>query len=141
MADPLSLAASIIAVVTVAAQTSKAIAKLRVLNELPSRLQALKNEVTDLEVVLHQIHLLIEERKIMSDTDQASLAHLLERARVKLLELSTVIDRISRSCIGRGKLVNRAASWWKEKSRIQILQDDIRVVKGNLNIILGASNS
>lgn len=141
MADPLSLAASVIAVATVAAQTSKAIASLRVLNELPSRLQALKNEVTDLEVVLHHIHSLIEERTTMPGADQASLAHLLERVRVKLSELSTVIDRISKSCVGRGKLVNRAASWWKEKPRIQILQDDIRVVKGDLNILLGASNS
>ncbi|KAL8792114.1 MAG: hypothetical protein Q9195_005289 [Heterodermia aff. obscurata] len=141
MADPLSLAASIITVATVAAQTSKAIAKLRVLNELPGRLQALKNEITDLEVVLHHIHSLVEERKVMPGADQTSLANLLERANLKLLELATVIDRIGKSCVGGGKLVNRAASWWKEKPRVQALQDDIREVKGNLNILLGASNS
>ena len=85
---------------------------MRVLNELPGRLRALKNEVTDLEVVLHHIHSLIEERTTMPGADQASLAYLLERARVKLSELSTVIDRIGKSCVGRGKLVNMAASWW-----------------------------
>ena len=141
MADPLSLAASVIAVATVAAQISKAITKLRVFNELPGRLQALKNEITDLEVVLHHMHSLVEERKVMPRADQASLVSLLERANLKLRELATVIDRIGVSCVGGGKLVNRAASWWKEKPRVQALQDDIREVKGNLNILLGASNS
>ncbi|CAI7587887.1 unnamed protein product [Penicillium glandicola] len=35
----------------------------------------------------------------------------------------------------------RAHAWRKEQGRLQVLQDDIRTVKANLNVMLGASNS
>ena len=54
--DPLSAAASVIAVATVAAQTCEAFSKLSGLHKaIPGRLHVLKNKVVDIELVLHQV--------------------------------------------------------------------------------------
>lgn len=142
MADPLSLVASIIAVATVAAQISQAISNLRGLGKVPDQLYALKNEVTDLEIVLRQIGDSIEQRDVIQGTDSGSLREVLQRAKEKLAELAKVLGSIADACIGgKTKIVNRAVVWWKEKGHLQALQDDICTVKATLNLMLGASHS
>lgn len=60
--DPLSAAASVIAIATVAGQVGKAFAELRKdCSELPGRLHALSNEITDIEFVLHQVAAVLQE--------------------------------------------------------------------------------
>jgi enamine deaminase RidA (YjgF/YER057c/UK114 family) len=61
--DPISVTASVIAVATLAAQIAAALSDLRTLcKQLPGRLHALSNEVSDVEVVLIQVAKVIEER-------------------------------------------------------------------------------
>ncbi|KAJ5937294.1 hypothetical protein N7454_004949 [Penicillium verhagenii] len=139
---PLSLVASIIAVATVAAQISEAISNLRGLGKLPDQLYALKNEVTDLGIVLRQIGDSIEQSDAIQGTDSGSLREVLQRAKEKLAELAKVLGSIADACIGgKTKIVNRAVVWWKEKGHLQALQDDICTVKATLNLMLGASHS
>ena len=140
MAEPLSLAASIIAVATVAAQITSTISKLRVLCELPGRLHALSNEVTDLQVVLRHVSSVIDGTA-QPDDQKEIILRLLQQAKSKLEELNVIIQRLTVSCAGGGKFVVRAATWWKEKPRLQALQEDLHGVKASLNIILGVSHS
>ena len=68
MADPLSLVASMIAIATAAAQISKAISRLRNFGEVPIRVYAIKNEVSDLEGVLRHVEHAPEQNSLASDS-------------------------------------------------------------------------
>ncbi len=139
--DPLSIAASVIAVATVAAQIGSAFAELRKhCVELPGRLHALNNEVADIEVVLYQVAAVIENRSSLTDSDQTAIPQLLKQARTKLSDLTDIIQRLTATC-DRKKLILRASAWRKEQPKLQALQEDIKTVKCSLNIMLGASNS
>ncbi|KAI4187971.1 MAG: hypothetical protein LQ346_005403 [Caloplaca aetnensis] len=142
--DPLSVTASVIAVAGLAAATGRAFQELRALcKTLPGKLHALSNEVVDIELVLRQVATVFEER----GNDPVFQAHvtnvpkLLESADSKLEELSFIIQTFSGSCRGSKAPLYGAYTWRKNQPRLQGLQEDIRSIKCNLNIILGASNS
>ena len=142
--DPLSLAASVIAVATVAAQTGKALSKLRGLQRaIPGRLHALNNEVVDIEAVLHQVAVVIREREGLParEREHGDLEHLLKQAKIRLLELRTIVERLCESCAARKGNALRGLLWHKEHERLQILQSQINSVKCSLNLILGTSHS
>ena len=130
-----------LAIATVAAQVGAAFAELRKdCTELPGRLHALKNEVADVEFVLHQVAAVLKERNCLSDTDKASIPTLLSQADVKLKDLEVILDRFKGSCTTR-RVLSRASVWRKWQPKLQALQIDIRAVKCSLNVLLGASNS
>jgi hypothetical protein len=54
MTDPLSVSVSVVALIGAAHKISSAISYLRKIGHVPIRVYVLKNEVTDLEVVLKQ---------------------------------------------------------------------------------------
>ena len=140
--DPLSITAGILAIATAAAQISKAISRLRAFGEVPGRVYALKNEVTDLEVVLRQLLHNLDQKSLGPDTDYKELAQLLERTKSRLSELAKALERVAIACTaGNEKVIRRTAIWWKEKALFQTLQDDIRGVKTSLSLMLGASTS
>ena len=142
MADPLSLAASIIAIATAAAQISRAISSLRHLGELPQRVYALKNEVSDLEAVLLQISHALEQQTLTANNEHGSLAHILIRTKAHLTDLGKALDRVANACKGsRIKIIAKSAIWAREKTLFQGFQEDIRSVKATLNLMLGAANS
>lgn len=140
--DPLSLSASVIAIATLAAQTCSALSNLRSLCEnLPGRLHAVNNEVADLNLVLFQVSLLVQDRASLPETKASAIPHLLKQANIKLVEIKDIVLKLTVAC-GTSRLpIFRAHAWRTEQSRLQTLQDDVRAVKANLNIMLGASNS
>ncbi|EER25757.1 ankyrin repeat containing protein [Coccidioides posadasii C735 delta SOWgp] len=141
--DPLSITASIAGVTTLAFQICSSLAKLRSLcKSLPGRLHAINNEVSDLEVVLHQVAILVKNRaNILPETQIAAIPYLLKQAALKLSELKSVVDKIL-DTVGKAKFgLSGAYAWRKEQDTLKALQDDIRSIKCNLNILLGASNS
>ncbi|KAF8850789.1 hypothetical protein BDZ45DRAFT_184563 [Acephala macrosclerotiorum] len=144
--DPLSLTASVIAVATLAAQTARALADLRTLcKELPGRVHALSNEVSDIEVVLFQVAKVTEERSrsptTTAETDRTTIPQLLKQAEAKLNELKSIIHSLSASSSRKAATIFRARLWRKEQPRLRALQEDIMAVKSSLNVIIGASNS
>ena len=141
MAEPLSLVASIIAVATVAAQITSTLSKLRVICELPGRLHALSNELTDLQVVLRHVGTTVDDGTAQPSEEKETILQLLQRAESKLSELNVIIQRLTVSCVSKGKCVVRAATWWKEKPQLQALQEDLHEIKASLNMLLGVSNS
>ncbi|KAL9010795.1 MAG: hypothetical protein Q9173_004301 [Seirophora scorigena] len=142
--DPLSIAASVIAVAGLAASTSRAFQELRSLcKTLPGRLHALSNEVADFELVLHQVAIAFEERSTdpLFKDHASSIPKVLQGADCKLEELGAIVQKFSRSCRGSRALFIEALTWRKDLPKLQGLQEDIRTIKCNLNILLGASNS
>ena len=68
MADPLSLTASIIAVLGATDSVGKALSKIKYLKESPNELLALINEVSDFKIVLYDIKRHLCDRPYNSDS-------------------------------------------------------------------------
>ncbi|MCJ1308975.1 hypothetical protein MMC25_002630 [Agyrium rufum] len=142
--DPLSLTASIIAVAGLAAKTSQAFCTLReTCKTLPGRLHALRNEVTDIQLVLHQVASVCKKRAHDPDVAAQGFAvqHLINQAEKKLEDLNAILLTLTRICATNRIPLLRVHKWRKDQPLLQALQEDIRSIKGNLNIVLGASNS
>lgn len=142
MADPLSVVASVIALATAAAQISKAISRLRHFGEVPGRVYALKNEISDLEGVLRQVGEALEQKSLTPDNEQGSLEQILARTKDHLAGLAKALERVANACAGgKVKIISKSAIWWKEKTLFEGFQEDIRSVKATLNLMLCAANS
>ncbi|KAF2261005.1 ankyrin [Lojkania enalia] len=141
MADPVSLAASIIALATAAAQISKAVSRLRAFGEVPAQVYALKNEVSDLEVVLRQVGYALEQKTLAAEAEQGSLEPILARTKGHLTTLAQALERFAEQVSGNKKFFSRPGLRWKGKEIFQRHQDNLRDVKSALNLIVGASNS
>lgn len=143
--DPLSVTASVLAIVTAAEKVSKVISALRQdWVSFPGRLHALHNEVDDLESILRQVARCLEARKtrLALQSAEGGLLSTLWRGKEKLDELQDVLDRLlPSSAAGKRDTLSRVIVWRKEQSRVSALQEDIKGVKANLNVLLGASNS
>ena len=142
--DPISLTASIIAVLQLCAATGKVFISLReICKSLPGRLHALSEEVEDFSAVLRELSTLLEERSRLriSPNERDRLPLLLERATSKLIELRGVLEELVVVCRSSRVALIQANSWRKVQERLKRLQDDIHNVKTSLNILLGASNS
>jgi hypothetical protein len=139
--DPLSITTSVIAIAALAGQIGSAFARLRALSkEMPGRLHALNNEVADIEVVLHQVAAVIEERTCLPVTDETTITQLLGQAKARLDELKEIVEHLITTCTEKGIVIS-ANAWRKRQPRLQCLQEDIKTIKGSLNIIIGTSNS
>jgi hypothetical protein len=140
--DPLSVTSGVIAVATLAAQICSAFADLRSLcRSFPGRLHAVNNEVADLKLVLLEVASVVEERSCLPESKHSAIPHLLKQATTKLIELKSIIDRLITISRNAKIPVAGANAWRKEQDKLQSLQEDIRAIKCNLNIMLGASNS
>ena len=140
--DPLLVTTSAIAVATIAGQIRTAFADLRSLCRiLPGRVHALNNEVADLEIVLLELASLIKRRAVLPDSERLAIPHLLKQANIKLVELQSIVGRLRITCRDIKIPIVAANLLRKEITKLQMLHEDIRSVKCNLNIMLGASNS
>ena len=142
--DPLSITASVIGIVAAAASTGRAFEELRRLcKTLPGRLHALSNEVSDIELVLHQVASVVEKRigdPALKEQEQY-IRHLLDQAGSKLHELRTIVETFTDLAKTTKIPFFQAYAWRRNQPRLQMLQEDIKTIKCSLNIMLGASNS
>ena len=140
--DPLSITASAIAIATLASRVCGAFGELRSLcRSLPGQLAAANNEVADLEIVLYEVASLVEKRAALPDSKQSPIPHLLKQANAKLCELQAVVARLRASCRHVRHPLLTASMLRKEQGPLRSLQEDLRSIKCNLNVLLGASNS
>lgn len=140
--DLLTITVSVVAVATLADQTSAALYRLReTCKALPGRLLAVLNEITDLEAVLREVAHVTSERSRHLWDPSAYITHLLSRAFVKLTELKELVDKLETTC-ARAKIpLAKACAWQKAQSKLLYLQEDINTIKSSLNVLIGASNS
>ncbi|KAI1749366.1 ankyrin repeat-containing domain protein [Xylaria castorea] len=143
--DPLSGAASVVALVTLVAQLTKAFADFRSRCEnLPARLHALNNEVADLALVLNDVAGLyhVQNHGINGNSSSSSIQKILSHLDKKLRELKTIVEGPLASSAQRRKFpLLQARAWSKINGRLQILSEEIRTYKTQLIIALEASNS
>ena len=94
MADPLSITASIIAVIGAAEGLSKTIAKIRNIQNAPSELLALTNEISDLRLVLGEVESYITQTQLQMPSEPLqTMSGLLERGKAYLSELEQIFQR------------------------------------------------
>lgn len=142
--DPLSIAASIVSIATLAGQTGAAFYRLReTCNALPGRLLALANEIADLEAVLREVaHVTRDRSRSRHILDQSSyISQLLTQATSRLTELKDFVENLDKACAQAKIPLVKARAWQKAQSKLLRLQEDIKTIKSSLNVLLGASNS
>ena len=142
--DPLSITAAVLAIGTAATATADAFNELRQwCHTLPGRLHALSNEVSDFELVLHQVASIVENRPedpVLKE-QEPHIRHLLGRAASRLGELKTIVDALTGIIKRRKVPLFHVHAWRRNQPKLQALQEDINNVKCNLNIMLGTLNS
>ena len=82
MADPLSLAASIIAVVGAAEGVTKTLAKIKSICNAPYELLALVNKVSDLKIILNHVqnYIIHNTQRLPVSQELRNLSTLIARA-------------------------------------------------------------
>ena len=149
MADPLSVIASVIAVGTFAAQSSKALYELvSIIINAPTEINAISDDVQGLHAILlslqshlqeEDIQIVIREDKVMLEMltnlkdPLASCSNTLEQLRLKLKSHLKLAGDWKSS-----KLSNIDVKWWFTKGTLEDLLDRLGHNKDTLNMALAA---
>ena len=132
MADPLSITASIIAVVTAAEGVSKTCAKIKNAYNAPSEFLALINEVSDLRVVLDDVesHLGDECGRSQPLKGFRRMVEVLERARETLVQLDKLVhQKLAKHSSTSANLKVSRYEWMKARSIIKNYRENLRDIK------------
>ena len=134
MADGLSLAASIFAVLGAADGLSRVLSQIRHLRHAPNELFALMNEVSDLRIVLGDIQAYVLQNEGNPQLSKSHVQHLVifaDRAKEIVLELDELIQyRLIKPQHQPIKLAKR--EWLKTATRIEKLRHRLRDSKLNI---------
>ncbi|GAB7365782.1 hypothetical protein MBLNU230_g7117t1 [Neophaeotheca triangularis] len=142
MGDPLSTATGVLTIAAAAGQIARAIFRLREFGEMPTRVYRLKNEVTDLEVVLRHVGHMLQQTRLTSQSEQTSLKQIISRTKSLLEELAKALERLAKACSqSRVRTLAKSTIWYRAKELVQSFEEDIKAVKSNLNVVLGVNNS
>ena len=135
MADPLSITASIIAVVATAKGIGKALGKIKNLSNAPDELLALINEVSDLTVVLDDAESLLT-RNIDGPLLSRAIQHLgtlLQRAKDILLQLDLLIEyQVVKPGSTLKDLKVSRSEWVKSKKKLESYRQRLLDVRLNI---------
>lgn len=146
--DPLSITASIIAILGAAATIAKELDLLRsTLRHASSTLCSLTNEISDLRVVLSACETAIGELYSDPDLSQrrsriplSDLDQILGRIRGSLAELGAILSSCLPACSpdtsSRHSIHVAKLKWVREKSNAQRLQNHVRASKQDLLVLL-----
>jgi len=137
--DPLSLTASVIAVIGAADSTGKGLLKLIALRGVPDIVLALNNEIAELKLMLHELEALLYDTTL----SEVSRAHLnssvlpnVLRAKDRLDALRTVTEQ---ELHRRDGSINRAA-WLKVERKVCRIQISLRDSRQSINVALSIVN-
>ena len=135
MTDPLSVSASVVAVLGAGISVSNAIKTvIQGYREAPVAITALSNEVSDLIVVLQEVR----DRNLDGVT-AGSLAAALSRAEAKLEELRVFVQGLGVvDSVGKWRRTYERATWGKKKERAQELKSGLRDVKVDVVLLLSS---
>lgn len=144
--DPLSISASIVALIGAAEGIAIGINKLASLKNAPASVLALNNELSDLRLVLGEVQPLLEKHYRTSADGNCSLADpagdstllpSVQRAKVKLVELEVIVRN---RLMARMGVVDKLA-WAFEQEKILRAKDDLRTARLNIAAALGIVTS
>lgn len=132
--DPLSAAASVIAVVGAAKKVTKALDLLKAVRGAPQGLSDLLGEVSRLEKVLQAIMNVSME----SQQPLPQLREVLDEARSKLLELDSLIQ-YTLTKVGESNKVDRW-QWLRKESDVDTLQRKLHAIRQDLIMLISTTN-
>ncbi len=143
--EPLSITASVIAVVTLTAKVTNSLNKLRGLREADNLVHALMNEVTTLRAISTQIEAVARQYQDSMSSEQLAcleqLKQVLRAAKDKLEELNNIIHYQLLRPSGSGgieKLSRRA--WLRHKTDVQRIQQELRTFRQDIGTLIGTLN-
>ncbi|MCJ1385550.1 hypothetical protein MMC17_008673 [Xylographa soralifera] len=141
--DPLSLTASILAVLTAAGTVANGLKKLRSLKHAPDEFVTLTTEVSDLQLVLEEVNDAIRAQGEHGERLSTNLAKLLLRAKTTLVKLNKIIQkrltRTQTSNINELKVARLA--WIIKRPVVRALQEELQGIRLNLTTALTSGNS
>ena len=135
--DPLSLTASIIAVLGAGGTIAKGLSKIRRLKSAPDILLQLNNEVTDLHLLIRAVNELYHRPTNLNPTStlqEKVVCNALERAKYAVLELEKLIEYVLTKQTARGTEVDTLA-WSRVLDRVKEAKNNIRTARTDLNTI------
>lgn len=141
--DPLSLTASIIAIVQISGTIGKGLKKIVNLRNAPDIFLALNNEVADLQCILQDVNSLLRQR--LDTTGQeplGSLVRALEKAKQTLskLEILLAYDLTTTKRNGNEARLDRSV-WIRAEAKVYQIKDEIREDKSSLSSALSILTS
>ena len=139
MADPLSLAASIIAVVTAAEGITKTFSKVKLLRNAPSELLALNNEVTDLTITLRNVNDYMAKNNATSTgiphNVLEQISALVDSAKQRVMQLNQLIHcQFLKSGSLDGDYKVFRLKWARAKGAVENHRQALRDIKQNILI-------
>ena len=134
MADPLSVTASIIAVVGAADAVAKGLRRLKAVKDAPEGLQNLILDVAQIEMVLNGIKSVV----LNSGSPPIELATLIEEAGSKLLELRSLIE-YTLTKAGVSDKVDRW-QWLRKGNEVERLRNQLGTIRLNLVALTSSAN-
>ena len=136
MADPLSLVASIIAVIGAAEGVSRTLTKIRNLRDAPDELLALMNEVSDFRIILTGLQTYItqySQRPQLLVEELSHISTLADRGKEKLLQLDQLIQyRLVKPESGLTQIKVSKREWARARSTIESFRQTLRDIRLNI---------
>ena len=131
--DPLSLTASLLAILGAGGAVAKGLDKIRRLKDTPSVLLQLNNEIADLHLLIHAVDEIFHEHTDSIKSSQHQIIYsILCRAKEALLELEELISYRWTKETDQGLEINRTA-WVRAQTKVTEMTGKIRNVRTNLN--------
>ena len=134
MADPLSVTASVIAVVGAANAVTKGLRRLKAAKDAPEGLQDLIQDVVQLEMVLN----FVKSAVLSSGSPPIELATLVGEAGSKLLEVQSLIEYTLKKA-GVSDKVDRW-QWLRKGNEVERLRNQLSTIRLNLVTLTSSAN-
>ena len=146
MADPLSITASIIAILGAAEGVTKAITSFKHIQNAPTKLLALLNEVADLTVVLRSVQTFVRDQNSQNlsiPRDQLKqLSNIVDRAKDEILRLENLIEySLVKPNSTPESIQISSQEWLKAKPKILKFQQSLRDIRLNITTHMTLINS
>ena len=146
MADPLSITASVIAIIGAAEGVTKIFEKLRNIENAPSELLALFNEVADLTLVLRSVQNFIRSQNAhgpqISQDQLQHLSELVDKAKNKVLQLEEFMEyRLVKPDSTSKNIKVARQEWMKAKRTIKEFKQNLRDIRQNITTHMIVINS
>ena len=142
--DPLSITASILAILGVGGQVVEAIKKVVALKGAPEIVLRLHNELSDLHlltITIQDVFQTAQANGIPLNT-QRSVTNSLKLVNEKLLELKHLHDRLTSASQPACSSLNvKKSVWLMEQTHLKLLQKDLRNARLKLTSVLGTLTS
>ena len=140
--DPLSITASVIAILGAAREVTKGLAKVQALQHAPAELSGLINEVSDLRAVISQVSIFsnqLEEENFRGPV--VALKGHLSRAMVQLRTLDNLINTKLFKFRADGTTRMSRRAWIRLRADVELMQRELRSIRGNIGTALGVVTS